>query len=448
MSQVNEQKSSKVLIVSYVFPPMAAVGVFRVIKMCKFLPHFNWQPSVLTVKEGFNYAYDHAALERLDKDLKIYRSGYFSPFEWRDQKQHQQAKPNAPSVPPNRSTTSAGPSLATRLKRFIRNMLSLPDGQSFWVFPGLFKGLEAVRKEKIDVILSTSPPATSHMVAYFVSLISGRPLVLDFRDLWTQNEGYESRNLPALYKRIDRFWEKRALGRAKAVIAATDGFCNLLKENNPKLDPGKFYPVTNGIDPEDFNHVVFPTGKNEKFYILHMGSLYGHRNPEFFFKVLDAWYKKRPEIIDRINCEFIGNTPGYETALKNRPIEPLVNFRGHIPQQEILPLLWQADLLLLILGFNDQAKKVMPAKLFEYICTGRAILAFVPDGMAAEKIRQYQRGLPLTGEDIEQAVNYLDEQFLKWENRPGPPESFFDLPEEFDRKKQIGKLAEALNQIR
>lgn len=441
-------KRSKVLIVSYVFPPMAAVGVFRVIKMCKFLPQFGWEPSVLTVKEGFNYAYDHASLERLDKDLKIYRSKYFSPFEWRDQKQMAGAKSEMAPSGRAQIVTIAEPSLSVRVKRFIRNMLSLPDSQSFWVVWGVLKGLKAVRENQIEVILSTSPPATSHLVAYLISLFSGRPLVLDFRDLWTQNEGYESRNLPILFKKIDRFIEKKALTRAKAVVAATDGFCNLLKENNPDLDPEKFYPVTNGIDPDDFKQVVFPTEKNQKFYILHMGSLYGHRNPEFFFKVLSEWHKRRPELIDQVNCDFIGNTPGYENALKGTSIEPLVTFRGHIPQQEILALLWQADLLLLILGFNKNAAKVMPAKLFEYICTGRPILGFVPEGMAAEKIRQYQRGLPVTAEDIDSAVAFLDEQFDHWQKRPGPMDSTFDLPDEFDRKKQIGKLAGALDQIR
>ena len=444
----NNRRTPKLLIVSYVFPPMAAVGVFRVIKMCKFLPQFSWEPSVLTVKEGFNYAYDHASLEQLDPQLKIFRSYYFSPFEWRDQKQATTSARTPPAQPkPAQPGMPAKPSLGGRIKRYLRTMLSLPDGQSFWIPWAVWKGLSAVRKEKINLVLSTSPPATSHIVAFWISVLSGRPLVLDFRDLWTQNEGYESRNLPPLFKKIDRFWEKRALRRASAIIAATEGFCNQIKENNPELDPKKFHPVTNGIDPDDFAEVRYPTEKNDKFYILHMGSLYGHRNPEFFFKVLTEWQKQRPEITEQVNCEFIGNTPGYENALKGQPIEPMVNFRGHIPQKQILQLLWQADLLLLILGFNAQAKKVMPAKLFEYICTGRPILAFVPDGLAAEKIRQYERGLPVTGEDITSAVNYLNQQFDSWKNREGAPESSFALPAEFDRKKQIEKMAEAFNLV-
>ena len=74
----------KVLIISYVFPPMAAVGGYRIIKFCKFLPQFGWQPVVLTVREGFNFAYDEQLLSQVDKSVRLYRSYNWEPLTWWD----------------------------------------------------------------------------------------------------------------------------------------------------------------------------------------------------------------------------------------------------------------------------------------------------------------------------------------------------------------------------
>ncbi len=430
---------------------MAAVGGIRWIKACKFLPEFGWQPTVLTVREGFNYAYDPSMLDQLNGDLKVYRARDIAPLLWWDRRgqNSDEAAPAPPTEPVAGSgdiSSTNGHSLASRAKTYMRTMLSLPDIHNFWIPTAVMAGLKAIRREKIDLILPSSPPASSDIVGYILSVLTGKPLVPDIRDLWTQNEGYHLRNLPRLYKAFDRFLEKRILVRSKILLASNDSFAKQLA-SNPNADPAKVHYFTNGLDPDDFKDVAFPTEKNNKFLILHVGSLYGSRDPRFFFKAVLEWVKQRPEVADQTEIRFVGNAPGYENIVKGTPLEKMIRFVKHMPQKQVLSMLWEANLLLLILGFDPAGAAVVQAKLYEYIAAGREILALIPDGVAAERINRYERGTPVTSEDIPATLAVLNSQFDRWKEASGAPESKLDLPEEFDRRLQNKKLAGILDLV-
>jgi glycosyltransferase involved in cell wall biosynthesis len=359
---------NKVLLISYVFPPMAAVGGYRTIKYCKFLPEFGWRPAVLTVRSGYNTAYDPSLLDQIAPSAPVYRSGNWEPLDWWDKRSQPAPTPTSSASHPSSGTSglhpSGGISTTARLKAWAKRMLSLPDRNNFWVPFGVATGLRAIRQESIDVLYTTSPPHSTHLVGYYLSLLSGKPLVIDFRDLWTQNEAYHLKGYSPLQLRLDRGLERRVIRRASAIVTTTPSFTEQVRRNNPAFEPAQVYTITNGIDADDFAHVAMPTVRNDRFTILHLGSLYGLRNPGFFFEAVTAWAKRRPEISGRVQIDFIGNAPGYESMVQQPPLKGLVNMLAHIPHDKVLNRLWQADLLLLILGFDPGGKGVLPAKLF------------------------------------------------------------------------------------
>ncbi len=440
----------KVLLISYVFPPMAAVGGYRTIKYCKFLPEFGWQPSVLTVRSGYNVAYDHALLDQIDSSVRVYRSGNWEPMSWWDRRSTpaDTSAKVSPEPESGEKPKEQAPSILSRTKRFARTWLSYPDRNNFWIPFGVWTGLKAIRSESIDVIYSSSPPVSSHIVAYRLACLTGKPLVLDFRDLWTQNEAYSDRDMTPMQRRIDGWLEPKIINRSSAITTSTNSFVKLLRDKNPGVPPENVHAITNGIDIDDLSHVVMPEKKNVRFEILHLGSLYGHRNPLFFFKAMEAWAEKRPEIIGRVRAEFIGNAPGYEKYVKDKPLNGLITMSAHIPHNQVLNRLWQADLLLLILGFDPGGKGVLPAKLFEYACTGRPILSIVPgDGEAKAVLDEYNNGLTVTEPDIESTAEFLDEQFDLWRTSIEPRESRISIPPAFDRRTKSKELADVLDSI-
>jgi len=440
----------QVLMISYVFPPMAAVGGYRVIKFCKFLPEFGWQPTVLTVKKGFNFAYDQRLLEQVDSSVTVYRSRNLQPLTWWDLRSSGVDEPPEEPVSTSKTGDASGVGrkpASVRLKAYVKKMLSIPDRNNFWIPFGVWTGLKAIRNEKIDLIYSTSPPASAHLIGYLLSLLSGKPLLMDFRDLWTQNEGYQTRQLSPLQAGIDRRLERRAINRSRAVVSATETFSRMLLENNPGKDPGTIFTITNGVDADDFAQLDLPTGKNEKFNILHLGSLYGNRNPIFFLEILTEWAKTRPEIVGRVQVEFIGNVKAYENLASVSPLKEMVRFLGHIPNSLVLPRLWQADLLLLILGFDSGVAGVLPAKLFEYACTGRPILAFAPQGETKAVLDMYDNGAVVTSPDTSRTIDTLNDRYDNWLASGETRESTVSIPPQFDRRMQAKELADIFNSI-
>ncbi|MBU0985586.1 MAG: glycosyltransferase [candidate division Zixibacteria bacterium] len=439
----------RVLMISYVFPPMAAVGGYRTIKYCKFLPEFGWQPSVLTVREGYNFSYDQALLDQVDRAVNIHRSGNLEPLVWWDMRSASGALAGGTSSenPPSGGGHEPSPSMAGRIKRYLRRALSIPDQNNFWIPFGVWTGLQAIRRDRIDVLYSTSPPASTHVVGCLLSYLTGRPLVVDFRDLWTQNESYQLKNIPPMLQRLDRFMEQRVLRRSRAVVTATESFSTLVRQKNPSLPSSQIHTITNGIDADDFAHLDLPTRRNDRFTILHLGSLYGHRDPAFFFDALRIWAQRRPEAVTSTSAVFIGNTPGYERLVTESPLKDMVQFSSHIPHDQVLLKLWESDLLLLILGFDASVGGVLPAKLFEYVCTGRPILALIPPGESERVLESYESGHAVTEPDLERTVQVLDDRFTEWQNSGPTRESKAQPPPQFDRRQLAGKLADILNTL-
>ncbi len=439
-----------VLLISYVFPPMAAVGGYRTIKYCKYLPEFGWRPTVLTVRSGYNVAYDPALLKQIASTVTVYRSGNWEPLDWWDKRSQGESPqpPKSSSGSASTPTASSAPPLSATAKAYVKRWLSLPDRNNLWIPFGVVTGLKAIRREKIDVIYTTSPPASAHVVGYILSLLTGKPLVVDFRDLWTQNEAYGTRGWSPLQRRLDRCLERRVINRSRAIVTTTNSFSALTAENNPNKDAARVYTITNGIDADDFRKVTMPQSKNDRFTVLHLGSLYGHRSPVFFFEAVAEWAKRRPEILGRVQIDFIGNAPGFEAMAKREPLGQLINMLTHIPHDKVLDRLWQADVLLLILGFDPGGKGVLPAKLFEYICTGRPILSLVPAGGEAQIVLDdYANGLTVNSPDLEATVRFLDQQYDRWQAAGPSRESSVSIPPQYDRRRQAMRLAEVLGSV-
>ncbi len=294
-------------------------------------------------------------------------------------------------------------------------------------------------------MVTTSPPPSTHLVGTWLSVLAGIPHVVDFRDLWTQGPRYHLIPRLPLARAFDRGLEKWVLSRSRWIVGATETFMRQLRTRNPGLDPQRMTAILNGLDPDDFRDVPFPDRRNDRFTILHLGSLYGLRDPAFFFEALERFLSEHPEAGPQMVVRFIGNVSQHQDKVRGTPLEKVVEFCGHRPHHTVLSELWAADMLLLILGFGASESGTIPAKLFEYLATGRPLLAFTPEGEASAMIDKVGDGTVITAPDHDAACRALAHGFREWQERQGPLESSLNIPEEFDRRRQAGQLAAALD---
>lgn len=437
---------NRVMLVCYAFPPMAAVGAQRIVNFCKFLPRCQWQPVVLTVRGGVNSSWDASPLGQIPETI-IYRSRTFEPFARRE---------IATSSRPifrleehsKQEVKNVKLSLWRRIKRFIRLLMTVPDSNIFWVPFGIMTGLKAIRREKIDIIVSSSPPVSGHIIASILSRLTGKPHIVDFRDLWTLNHAYAKRNYPALFRKYDRLWERFVLKHAVWITTASPGFSQQMEQHLEGKLRRKITTITNGFDYKEFADVPVSTSTaNKQLHIIYSGSLYGDYNPVFFLRVFSRWMTAKSIEPDKIRVDFYGNHDyDYTELLKQLHLQETVSFNGFKPRQELVPLLLQADYLLLLLGFNEESKNVIPAKLLEYLASGVKILALAPEGVTTSIIKRYQVGECLTAPDENLLAEILNRILSEWENNPSRNRGFRYI-EEFDREKLVGNLAQLLDKV-
>lgn len=397
----------KVLMIAYAFPPMGGSAVQRTLKFAKYLPQFGWEPVILTVNKPAKEEYDPSFLEELHKGIRIYRtpcpelSGLFMYIRKR-------FFGNVDSMENyNKDSTRIASTLKRHLayyaNSFVKTWLSIPDDKIGWLPFALVKALDVIRKERIDVIYSTSNPYTDHLIWYVLKKIAGKPGVVDFRDPWTQ-WAYYYHDLNYSHSRtrllLDEYFERNILRLADKVISATEPISEGLASRCNFIDKTKFVTITNGFDPDDFKGVG-DVKTLDKFTIVYTGSLRGLRTLRPFLVALRELLNEHEALKTDISVIIIGYIGvGYEYLINELGLVDIVQLRGYMGHKECIRYLLSASVLLMILSGNEQEKVILPAKLFEYMASRKPILTLAPDGILSEWIKSMELGIVTGPEDI------------------------------------------------
>jgi glycosyltransferase involved in cell wall biosynthesis len=343
--------------ICYYFPPIGASGVTRSFEFAKLLPQFGWEPVVLTVRHSKD-PWVAASLGEDPKGIRVERT-----FEWN----------LAGFVDFLQGCWCRVARLfgITPSRNFFREYLCIPDSQMAW--------LSTIRARRLarecDLIYVSCSPFSSAMSGAIAKRLTGRPLVVDFRDAWSLNPyATPSRLNRALIGRLERF----VLAACDALIVNTDGAARLYAATYPQHQ-AKILTIPNGYDALTPVDRSFAQGD---FQILHVGSFYGSRSPDALLECL-AELKKDDIVFVQIGGDF----PSYERfkeRVKMKVLPP-------VPRERALELMREASLLYLKQGWEPGVSEYIAvgAKTYEYLATGLPILAETPPGDNAELVRKY-----------------------------------------------------------
>jgi glycosyltransferase involved in cell wall biosynthesis len=363
-------KEKKVLIIAYYFPPMGMGGVQRAAKFAKYLSSFGWKPFVLTVKEVEYLAKDPSLLEDLPPEVRVIRTESFDPLRisFILKKFFKKRRQKDKSI--KRSTIK---------KSKLSSWLFFPDSKIGWLPFALLSGLKIIRKERIDLIFTTSPPPSLHLVGYFLKLLTGKPWIADFRDPWI---GFHYEDYPTPF----HLWLKNRLvglitQNAKAVVSINEKISQRLFSLYPFIK--NIETIPNGYDESDFN--LPPTVKTDSFIISYLGTFSPDHNPEPFLLGLRSLLDEKRTLKEKIKLKHIGLCMGIDLdgMIKKYDLSGVVERRRYLPHKEALAQLQDASILLLTTSSSPEAEMISTSKLFEYIPLKKPILAIVPPKGAA-----------------------------------------------------------------
>lgn len=420
-----------VLFIVYYFPPMGGSGVQRPLKFVKYLKEYGWNPIVLTPEPGMYQIFDDTLLKEVEEtEVEVHRVQGNTPFHLMGSSAN-----NTGLVTGKKAT----------ILRAISRLMFFPDNKKGWIKTGYKKGLELLKSKEIDLIFSTTPPFSNNILAHKLSEETGIPFVIDYRDLFEENqfENQSSKRLLAKKRKLELSWLKAAKG-----ISVLDEYsAETLQHKVDQELPLKVIP--HGYDPADFDKESKGTFeyKDGKLNILYSGLFYSKNQPDTFLKAVKLLFDRSEEARSLIHLHFQGGLDArIKDFIEQLELSDFVSDYGYVNHDVAVSNLKSADLLWMLENFSESLKQVKSGKLFEYIGSQKPILGLVHNGESQKIIEDYKAGFVVSPDNEETIANVIGTILDKW--KAGMLKNVDEeIVQKYNRKHITGKLADLFETV-
>ncbi len=442
---MKDNDSKSLLIVTAIFPPVATSGIHRLVRLARYLTEKGVRVGVLTVDEttiAKGFKYDHLMLKKVPEEVEIIRVPAYQflkkMIELKSQFKHSTSS-EKPEIATKKSENSPIPrasggtanrkGLLQRIKDGITLNLNTPDNYAFWIRPAVKAGIQLVREHGYRNILSSSPPGSSHVVCEHIKRKTGVHWIADFRDPWSRKQWFNP-EMTNFKRRMIRRLEQKTIRHADVIVLNTPELQEDYGNHYGELLLKKSQVIPNGYDPADFvSHPSdFPLPENP-IVISHVGTFYRHRSPIPFLVALGQAIQNKEVPADRFRIRFIGGVGQFradvETLVSRYGLQDVLEIIPPVPHQQAIEYMYQSHVLLIIQpGTSIQ----VPAKIYEYLATGRPILAISAEGATSRFILENQLGWWARPENIPDIVQNLKtiDQFFRKNAQWSTPQSALD----------------------
>jgi glycosyltransferase involved in cell wall biosynthesis len=442
----------RLLFVSYLYPPSLEIGARTCEQIARCLPLHGWNPTIVTARER---DVDEQYLDRggslSEPKLPVLRTGRLPHplFIYRRLNSLRRRESGGGSAP------TAG-ELPERRKGFLRrqalSVLNSPDFYTGWVLPGVLAGLRAIRRSRAELIFSSGPYWTNHLVGLGLSYLTGLPWAAHFRDPWLT--GIQPEMMEERAPRIEAALERAVVSRADAVVCVTEEHTALLRQAYPHLPAGKFATIYNGFDGAEWDGLpaAEPGAPRaaERFVITYAGQLYMNRNPQPLLRALRALIDAGEVARERVRVDLVGwcdVSQGRRVSeiIAESGLGDCVNLTGPRSRAETLRRLAESDLLLLL---AEDLTIQIPGKTFEYLKAGRPILALTPEGCVSRLLGRTGGGWAANPADEVGIQAILRERYRQWLAGEAGPQADAEVVAGFDRRVLAGRFAELFDCLR
>ena len=411
----------KLLLVTLYFPPAGGGGVQRPLKFASHLPALGIETHVLAPDDP-KWVHEDADLP-LPTQAWIHRARYLGPRSRRLA---------------DELHGRSGLDLALRRASSVGRRLLLPDENVTWNATAIPKAISIVRREGIDVVLTTSPPGSVHLIGAAVQKATGAKWVADLRDSIVLHPHRLVEGTGARAKQKARAGIARLVAhQADAIVAASEAIAAETRATEPR---GRVVTIANGSDFDDFAGLDYV--RRDRFRVTHAGSFFGKRDPKPFLRALAE------SGLEDVTVRFVGDfRPGDREFVDSLGLGDRVELIEYVPRRESLRLQRDSDALLLLIPEADgRGRGILSGKVFEYLAAERPVLAVVPpDGAAAKLVREAGAGLVAGPDDVPGIRDALLELHARWrdgglEGTPLSPQ----WRDKLSRASRVEELAELL----
>ncbi len=323
-------KVKRVAILAYYYPPYADVSGVRASKYVKFLPQYSWEPIVITVDPRYYKG-------------KVVKSDTGKALDF-------------------------GKIIKNKYYNFPFNVLICKLLFPFYSFIQVLN-----RKSDIDIVYITGSPYHPFILSFFFKFFLNIKTVLDFRDSWSINHGFDGKArrgvLSFIREKLYILIERFSIKYACYVVFATKELMSEYANVHYKYK-NKFSVIHNGVDYDDFKEVK-PNRINQKNIIIISG--------KFLLYTPDA-FSLMAEVLKNNNDLFFFYIGGEYKQIEKCSLKYDVSSQVKaLPYQDyklVLDYIAGSDVCL----FTNGMKNGLGTKIFDYVALKKPVVCLVPKG--------------------------------------------------------------------
>lgn len=407
------------------YPPEASSsGVLRTLKYSRYLAEHGWRVTVIAPEVSAYDVTDAKLAEQIPPTVRVIRTRFLNV------KYHLSIFGRYPAI------------------------CAVPDTWIAWMPWAVSAGKKIFKADPFDLVYSTSPHATAHVIAKKLAARAGTPWVTDFRDPWYEDPPEPGAPAGPIYRWANRTLEAGVIRASTRVVASTTQLRDLLQTRYAGQPKEKFLAILNGYDEADFQALPeLVQVQQERLTILHAGSINGDfRDPRPLFAALRANAQAGKIDLDKICVRFIGPGQYAESQAIRQSVAELqlgkcIEFLPRVSYEESLQALSRADVLLLLQASPDTASLV-PAKLYEYLRAYRPVLALVCPGATVDVLDTTGGGWAVAPESASELQSRVCEIYSLWrDGRLHDVRADAGVLKQFDRRALTGKLAAVFDEV-
>ena len=391
----------KILLITYYWPPAGGSGVQRWLKFIKYLSCFGIDPIVYTVENPDYAVEDESLISEVPLKLQVLREPIWEPNKVLSKLKINKKNQSAGFLNPD-------PTFLQRQMHYIRANYFIPDARKYWIKPSVRKLSSFLKENPVDVIISTGPPHSVHMIGLELKKMTGIKWLADFRDPWTKIDYFHNLPLTKVARKKHHELEDKVLKEADAVLVVGKTMKEEFIGRNKKT-----YVVSNGFDEQvEDDEVVM----DAKFSISHIGMMNADRNPKIFWQALSELIDENEDFSRDLSVKLIGKCDDevYQ-SVERFGLKNYVNFVAYVAHKDVLKFQRSSQLLLLAVNDVPSSRSVITGKVFEYLQSERPIIGIGPiDGDLAEILTETEAGQMVDFGDLLSLKKILAKYYKKF----------------------------------
>jgi len=386
------------MIITSAFPPTLSPGAHRVLGLCRHLVGRGWNVTVIALRSAEASVIGESLLASVPREVRavwvpapdlqqlggrvLRRLGLRKGF-------------NGTESQPTPESACEGPRerqrkwSVRRAADWFLGWLVTPDDRIAGLVPAFLAGIRECVRHRPQVIFSSAPCWTGHVVAAALSKFMGIPFVADFRDPWCgepyRRYSYESHHYAA--KALERWVVRSASRITSAVGCITRHLVARYRKRH-----GDIETILNGFDADQVRGVLPKRLYDGQCVLMHAGTLYGPRSPVPLLAGLKYLRDSCTAEAGKVRIALLGS-PMYNgrpvlDIAREYGVESQVTVMPPVPHTEALGYVKGADVALLFGQAFGPGFDPVPAKVYEYIGLQKPVLAIEGGEEALLVLRQ------------------------------------------------------------